>query len=49
MQVGLLGSARKLQKDLERLADRADTSTVEGLHYILQGVIGCRRHIISSS
>jgi uncharacterized membrane protein len=35
VQVALLGSARELQKDLERYADSADTSTEEGLHYIL--------------
>mmetsp|Transcript_15971 Transcript_15971/g.34665 ORF Transcript_15971/g.34665 Transcript_15971/m.34665 type:complete len:457 (-) Transcript_15971:209-1579(-) len=35
IQVGLLGSARELQKDLEMYADRADTNTEEGLHYIL--------------
>lgn len=39
LQVGLLGSARKLQFDLERLADRADASTPEGLHYILQETV----------
>jgi uncharacterized membrane protein len=37
LQVGLLGSARELQSDLERIADRADTSNSRGLHYILQG------------
>jgi uncharacterized membrane protein len=37
VQVGLLGSARELQSDLERIADRADTSNSKGLHYILQG------------
>jgi len=35
IQVGLLGSARELQKDLEMYADRADTNTEEGLHFIL--------------
>lgn len=35
-----MGSARQLQKDLERMADRADTSTPEGLHYVLQGRSG---------
>eukprot|EP00475_Leptophrys_vorax_P011887 TRINITY_DN18355_c0_g1_i1.p1 TRINITY_DN18355_c0_g1~~TRINITY_DN18355_c0_g1_i1.p1 ORF type:complete len:416 (+),score=-7.80 TRINITY_DN18355_c0_g1_i1:67-1314(+) len=39
LQVGLLGSARKLQRDLDRLADRADASTPEGLHYILQETV----------
>ena len=37
LQVGLLGSARTLQSDLERIAGRADTNDAEGLHYILQG------------
>lgn len=37
VQVGLLGSARQLQQDLERIAKRADTNDVEGLQYILQG------------
>eukprot|EP00238_Polyblepharides_amylifera_P001195 CAMPEP_0196572122 /NCGR_PEP_ID=MMETSP1081-20130531/2224_1 /TAXON_ID=36882 /ORGANISM="Pyramimonas amylifera, Strain CCMP720" /LENGTH=373 /DNA_ID=CAMNT_0041889329 /DNA_START=460 /DNA_END=1581 /DNA_ORIENTATION=+ len=35
IQVGLLGMARGLQKDLERIADRADTSSADGLHYIM--------------
>eukprot|EP00854_Cymbomonas_tetramitiformis_P002026 gene2026-2717_t len=35
VQVGLLGIARDLQLDLERIAERADTDTEEGLHYIL--------------
>ena len=38
LQVGLLGSARGLQKDLEKIADRADTNTPDGLHYVLQGM-----------
>lgn len=37
LQVGLLGSARQLQRDLERIADKADTDSPAGLHYILQG------------
>ena len=37
LQVALLGSARSLQRQLDRLADRADTTTPEGLHYVLQG------------
>lgn len=41
LQVGLLGSARELQRDLERIADRADTDSPEGLHYILQGARPC--------
>ena len=40
LQVALLGSARSLQRQLDRLADRADTSTPEGLHFVLQGA-GC--------
>ena len=40
LQVGLLGSARSLQRDLERIAGRADTNTPDGLHYVLQGT-GC--------
>lgn len=35
LQVGLLGMARSLQKDLERIAQTADTSTPEGLSYVL--------------
>jgi uncharacterized membrane protein len=34
-QVGLLGMARDLQKDLDQMADKADTSTDAGLHYLL--------------
>ena len=37
LQVGLLGSARALQRQLDRIASRADTSSPAGLHYILQG------------
>ncbi|CAI5953285.1 unnamed protein product [Closterium sp. NIES-64] len=39
LQVGLLGSARRLQRDLDRIADRADASSPEGLHYILQETV----------
>ncbi|PSC72416.1 hypothetical protein C2E20_4242 [Micractinium conductrix] len=39
IQVGLLGSARELQQDLERIADRADTDSPAGLHYILQETV----------
>ncbi|KAK3004630.1 hypothetical protein RJ639_019117 [Escallonia herrerae] len=35
LQVGLLGMARSLQKDLNRIAETADTSTPEGLSYVL--------------
>lgn len=37
LQVALLGSARALQKDLDRIAARADTSTPSGLYYVLEG------------
>ena len=39
VQVGLLGSARTLQRDLERIAKRADTNSSEGLAYVLQGAL----------
>ncbi|XP_059312190.1 uncharacterized protein LOC132063589 [Lycium ferocissimum] len=35
LQVGLLGLGRSLQKDLNRIAEVADTSTPEGLSYVL--------------
>lgn len=35
LQVGLLGMARSLQKDLDRIAESANTSTPEGLSYVL--------------
>lgn len=35
VQVGLLGMARELQRDLNRIAETADTSTPEGLSYVL--------------
>ncbi|XP_042482561.1 uncharacterized protein LOC122062960 [Macadamia integrifolia] len=35
LQVGLLGTARSLQRDLDRIAEAADTSTTEGLSYML--------------
>ncbi|KAJ0079109.1 hypothetical protein Patl1_23357 [Pistacia atlantica] len=35
LQVGLLGMGRSLQKDLNRIANMADTSTPEGLSYVL--------------
>eukprot|EP00245_Coleochaete_scutata_P013720 TRINITY_DN5676_c0_g1_i1.p1 TRINITY_DN5676_c0_g1~~TRINITY_DN5676_c0_g1_i1.p1 ORF type:complete len:432 (-),score=99.98 TRINITY_DN5676_c0_g1_i1:480-1775(-) len=45
LQVGLLGMARTLQRDLERIADRADTSSPEGLHYVLtETVLSLLRH-----
>lgn len=39
VQVGLLGTARDLQKDLERIAGKADTSSARGLHYVLQETV----------
>lgn len=39
VQVGLMASARELQKDLERIADKADTDSPGGLHYILQETV----------
>ena len=39
LQVGLLGTARSMQRDLERIASRADTTGPSGLHYVLQGVL----------
>ncbi|KAL6771007.1 CPLD42 [Auxenochlorella protothecoides x Auxenochlorella symbiontica] len=39
LQVALLGSARGLQRDLERIASRADTSGPAGLHFILQETV----------
>ncbi|XP_077210244.1 myelin-associated oligodendrocyte basic protein [Tasmannia lanceolata] len=35
LQVGLLGMARSFQRDLDRIAETADTSTSEGLSYVL--------------
>lgn len=37
VKVGLLGLGRSLQKDLNRIAETADTSTSQGLHYVLTG------------
>lgn len=37
LKVGLLGLGRSLQKDLNRIAEVADTSTPEGLSYVLTG------------
>ncbi|XP_023770313.2 uncharacterized protein LOC111918923 [Lactuca sativa] len=36
LQVGLLGTAKSLQRDLNRIAETADTSSPWGLSYILQ-------------
>ncbi|XP_051144864.1 uncharacterized protein LOC127260891 [Andrographis paniculata] len=45
LQVGLLGLARSLQKDLNRIAETADTSSSEGLHYVLtETVLALLRH-----
>ncbi|XAR54516.1 hypothetical protein NMG60_11029672 [Bertholletia excelsa] len=35
LQVGLLGTGRSLQRDLNRIAETADTSSSEGLSYVL--------------
>ncbi|XP_028784349.1 uncharacterized protein LOC114740372, partial [Neltuma alba] len=37
LQVGLLGMGRSLQRDLNRIAEVADTSSPEGLSYVLTG------------
>jgi uncharacterized membrane protein len=39
LQVGLLGIARSLQADLDAIADKADTSTPDGLQYVLQETV----------
>lgn len=39
LQVGLLSTARDLQRDLERIASSADTSSPRGLHYVLQETV----------
>ncbi|KAG0556968.1 hypothetical protein M758_11G088600 [Ceratodon purpureus] len=45
LQVGLLGLARTLQQDLDRIADDADTTTTKGLHYILtESCLSLLRH-----
>ncbi|KAL7083903.1 hypothetical protein ACP275_14G190700 [Erythranthe tilingii] len=45
LQVGLLGLGRTLQKDLNRIAETADTSSSEGLHYVLtETVLALLRH-----
>ncbi|XP_052624914.1 uncharacterized protein LOC128132401 [Lactuca sativa] len=36
LQVGLLGTGKSLQKDLNQIAETADTSKPEGLRYVLQ-------------
>ncbi|CAA7012962.1 unnamed protein product [Microthlaspi erraticum] len=43
--VGLLGVGRKLQKDFNRLAEDADTSTLKGLSYVLnEATLALLRH-----
>lgn len=37
LKVGLLGTGRSLQRDLNRIAEVADTSSPEGLSYVLTG------------
>ena len=37
LQLGLVSLARELKADLDRIAVRADTSTSDGLHLLLQG------------
>jgi uncharacterized membrane protein len=45
LQVGLMGSARGLQRDLNRMGNSIDTSTPEGLHYLLtETVLALRRN-----
>ena len=44
-QVGLLGLAREVQAELDEIAEKADTSTPQGLHYVLQEtVLALLRH-----
>ncbi|XP_023644213.1 uncharacterized protein LOC17894239 [Capsella rubella] len=45
LQVGLLGSARNLQQDFNHLAENADTTTPEGLSYVLtEATLALLRH-----
>ncbi|XP_021773106.1 uncharacterized protein LOC110737053 [Chenopodium quinoa] len=45
LQVGLLGMARSLQSDLNRIAEVADTSTPEGLNFVLtETMLALLRH-----
>ncbi|PRQ41921.1 hypothetical protein RchiOBHm_Chr3g0452001 [Rosa chinensis] len=45
LQVGLLGTARALQKDLDRIAETANTSTRKGLSYVLtEATVALLRH-----
>lgn len=49
LQVGLLGMGRSLQRDLNRIAQVAYTSTSEGLSYVLTGKTVCTSCIYFSS
>ncbi|CAN6440535.1 unnamed protein product [Victoria cruziana] len=45
LQVGLLGMARSFQKDIDRIAEAADTSSSEGLNYVLtESALALLRH-----
>ncbi|CAN8253837.1 unnamed protein product [Cochlearia groenlandica] len=45
LQVGLLGLGKTLQQDFNRLAEKADTSTSEGLSYVLtEATLALLRH-----
>ncbi|KAI3704301.1 hypothetical protein L1987_74517 [Smallanthus sonchifolius] len=45
LQVGSLGTGRSLQRDLNRIAESADTSTAKGFNYVLQeSVLSLLRH-----
>lgn len=45
LQVGLLGMGRSLQRDLNRIAETADTSSSDGLHYVLtETMLALLRH-----
>ncbi|KAM5561511.1 hypothetical protein ABKV19_022220 [Rosa sericea] len=39
LQVGLMGKARSLQRDLNRITETANTSTPKGLSYVLTGAM----------
>ncbi|KAI3876054.1 hypothetical protein MKW92_029240 [Papaver armeniacum] len=46
LQVALLGATRSLQKDLDKIAEVADTSTTSGLSYILkESTVALIRHL----
>lgn len=45
IQVGLLGLARSLQRELDAIAMKSDTGTPGGLHYVLtETVLALLRH-----